>query len=357
MGGPSPAGSEGSDESTASGGVQDVSHTHVGRDLYQVSGGFHLGGPGFLLAVATIAVVALLIAGGFYVRGRQAGDARKRQSAASLSSPAVAGGGISRTTRPPVTEPVIGVVTDTDPLNLGSEQLKEIYGRNQDWMIPRPQIVKGEPKADQERPAAGFYKFVKERGGVAMNRLFFGATVQNLTGGAVYLRSMRVTGLKCGPPLKGTRVWAGGGADPLVPRAVLIDLDASGPTPLYFPRIPEEWLSRSGSAGIDPRKAKPFGFTLPRGGSESFDFVALSFQHRSCEFTLAITAVLNGQSKQITIDDDGRPFRVAGNPGIDYWMYSPSSPPLHQWTRPSRAEAGEDQILPGPGPTLAENDS
>ncbi|XRQ12170.1 hypothetical protein ACN3XK_15125 [Actinomadura welshii] len=360
-------------------GNQAASGNQIGHNLFQLSrvrnvnmtvtstseaaepaapGGRHLltflGSRVFLGGVATLAVVVTTISGAFYVRGQlQSGESGNQGKA-----PAVSGAGAlsaGATTRPPVTESVIDVDTNTNPLAMGSVDLQEIYGRNQDWLIPRPQVVEGEPEGGNERPAENFYRFVKERKGVAVNRLFFGATVQNLTGGAVYLRSMRVTALKCSGPLSGTRVWSGGGADPLTPRAILINLDAPGPVPLYFSKIPEHWLSPPGNSQINKKKAKTFGFTLPGGGTESYDFVALSYKHRSCSFKLAIAAVVNGQSEEIIIDDDGGPFRVTGDPDHDLWMYDLASLE-HKWRRVSQLEAGNDDPFPEPGQPLQPTD-
>jgi hypothetical protein len=291
--------------------------------------------------VAFTAASILVISGAFYIRGELAGgEAGKGGTVRSSQAPFTGEPGEPPPTRPAVVEPVVKVATDTDPLNLGSEELKEIYGRNQDWLVPRPQVVKGDPRTSGERPAADFYRFVKARSGVSVNRVFFSATMQNLTGGAVYLRSVRVTDLKCAEPLKGTRLWSGGGADPLTPRAILIDLDAAGPTPLHFSRIPEEWLYRDSPSRIDPRKAKPFGFTLAEGGTESFDIVAVNFKHRSCDFKLAVTAVLNGRSSSMTIDDGGRPFRVTGDPDNDIWMYNPVPGSSTPWSWPGDGADG-----------------
>ncbi|GAA1538307.1 hypothetical protein GCM10009678_20780 [Actinomadura kijaniata] len=311
---------------------QRISRTRVRGDLYQASGNLSVFPASKLaMGLAVTAVVTLVITGAFYVRAQLRADVR----------------------RPPVTEPVVRVVSDTNPLNMSSPDLKSIYVKQQDWIIPHPRIVRGTPKPGGDRAAHLLYDFVRERGGVAVNRLFFSVTLQNVTGGAVHLRSMRVTGLRCGPPLRGTRVQSGGGTDPLTPRAVLVDLDAAGPAPLVFPRIPERWLSREGDDEIDAKSARPFSYSLPREGSETFDIVALSFEHRSCTFKLAITATLNGESRQITIDDGGAPFAVAGNPSADHWFYTPGESRF-VWTRPGQADGDDGQWLPGPDGVLEE---
>lgn len=334
---------------------QSVTHTRVGRDLYQMSGNvgvFTL--PRLLIGMAAVMVVTIVIAGAFYVRGqirdpgRGTSDRTAGQRPLGVTSPPSE----AAPNTPPATEPLIKVVVDTDPLNLQSHDLQEVYGRNQDWIIPSPRVVQGAPKVEGERIAEGFYQFVKQRGGVAANRLFFSITVQNLTGGAALLRSMRVTDLACGPPLKGTRVWSGGGADPLTARVILLDLDAAGPEPLVFPRVPDDWLFPDGRSRIDTGSARPFGFTLAEGESEAFDVVTLSFKHRSCRFKLAITATLNGRNEQIVVDDDGAPFAVAGNPGLDYWMYTPGGPPKYRWSRVGEVPMREGERIRSPGQPL-----
>ncbi|WP_030169113.1 hypothetical protein [Spirillospora albida] len=317
------------------GARQHVSHTRVGRDLYQLSGNVGvLTLSRFLIGMAVVLVVTIVIVGAFYVRGQIRDPEREASDGAAGQRP-VAGAAPSGSapTTPSATEPLIKAVTDTNPLNLRSRELLEMYGRQEDWIIPSPRVVRGAPKVNGERLSDGLYRFVKERGGVAVNRLFFSVTVQNLTGGAAALRSMRVTDLACGPPLKGTRLWSGGGADPLTPRVILLDLDSAEPKPLLFPRLPEDRSGDDGASKIDPRAAQPFGFTLAEGETESFDVMTLSFKHRSCRFRLAITATLNGRNEQIVVDDGGAPFAVAGNPALDYWTYFPREPWESRWLR------------------------
>jgi hypothetical protein len=337
---------------------QDVSRTEVAGGVFQVrdvGGNVHISAPTvghppaprglrnptFRAAMAFAVLVAIVIPGSFYVRDKIADD------------PVAPSAGPESST--PITEPVISVTTDTDPLRLGSKDLVEIYGRNQDWLVPHPKVVVGMPKDMGERQAESFYQFVRERGAVAVNRVFFNVTVQNLTGGAVYLRSIRVSGLRYGPALRGTRLWSGGGADPLTPKVILIDLDESAPKPMLFSAIEEQWLAPSERTRPDVSKAKNFGFTLPGSGTESFDIAAVGTRHRSCEFTLTIEAVVNGRSRQIRVDDKGKPFRVTGDGDTVMWQYYGVNDPERTWA--GGPETGsENRWLRGGHEQLPETD-
>lgn len=354
---------------------QDASGNKVGNDLYMVSGvggdvTIHPpadrgpGAPGsrssrpspLLVGGAFFAALIVVVAAALYVRdhwrpGSGGADPGRTAGAGATGAP-----GTAATSPQAVTKPLVKPVSDMNPLKLGTQDLVELYGRNQDWLIPHPAKVVGRPPDTGERPAMGFYRFVQQRNGIAVNHLFFNTTIQNVTKGAVYLRSMRVTDLHYGPPLKGTRLWSGGGADPLSPKAVLLDLDSPGPRPLLFAKVNEQWIGPADRPAPDARQARNFGFTLPASGTESFDIVALETRHRSCEFTLTIEAVLNGESQQIKIDDHGRPFRVTGDPDNVYWMFD-SPDPARTWRRPAQADDGSDARFASATDPLTETDS
>jgi hypothetical protein len=64
-----------------------------------------------------------------------------------------------------------------------------------DYLIPRGHSIGA--YSDNEP----FYVFATRLGGVPVNAAYMGVTTQNLSGGAVYLKDMRVVNLKCGPHL------------------------------------------------------------------------------------------------------------------------------------------------------------
>jgi hypothetical protein len=279
------------------------------------------------------------------------GGKKEDQAARASTGPTAAAVGTpppsavpSSPTIPP--SPIVKVVVELNPLKMGSATLSEIAGRNEDWLVPAGRPVKGAPEraGDQIK----FYEFARMRGGVSVNRIFISATVQSLTDGAVYLRNMRLSELTCSAALKGTRIWLGGGADPLRPRAILVDLDAARPRPWYFPDgLPDDLEMPPGDP---PKGQRPFGFSLKKDDSETFDVVATLSSRRSCRFKLVIDAVLNGESREITVDDAGKPFRVTGDSDFDYWMWNPYGPTEGegQWSNPgehSMGTRGLDEVL------------
>ncbi|MFD6275183.1 hypothetical protein ACFWFI_06380 [Streptomyces sp. NPDC060209] len=229
---------------------------------------------------------------------------------------------VRNATAPP-TPADLKVSVDTNPFHASSVEMIEAYGRNQEWMLPQGQVVKGDPGYAS---IDSFYNFAKSFHGVAVGRLLFGVTIQNLSGGVVYLRSMGLKKFACEDPLKGIRIWTGGGADPVTPRAIVIDLDLPRPVPLYYPKI----------ENLDVSKAKtaPFGFEVPKGDTEQFDIAALIAKSgRSCSFELAIEAVVNGERQTIRISDSGKPFRLTTGSASAYWMYNGGGGPT-TWSRP-----------------------
>jgi hypothetical protein len=215
------------------------------------------------------------------------------------------------TVTPSVTPANLKVLVDTNPFHVSSPDMIEVYARRQEWLLPAGKPVMGDPGFVAEN----FYKFAKSYHGVAVGRLLLGVTIQNLAGGDVYLRSMEVTNLVCGAPAKGIRIFEGGGADPLEPRAIIIDLDAKRPIPLYYPK----------TMNLDPAMStpKPFGFPVPGNDTAQFDIAALLMKSkRSCSFELAINAVVNGESRTVQITDAGKPFKVAGSLNDTFWMYN-----------------------------------
>ncbi|MFC4911454.1 hypothetical protein [Actinomadura gamaensis] len=311
---------------------QSISRSRVGGNVFQLSGNFILLKASGFWRIAVIVVVGVVLA---FLSARsliQGPGDKGTKSTAARRAPVVAA-------PPAPVSPLIRAVVDTDPLDLQSEELRELYAEKQDWLIPAPRVVQGVPTPDGERVGEGFYKFVKGYNAVAVNRLFFSVTVQNLTGGAAFLRTIRVTDLRCGPALKGTHVLSGGGAGPLAPRVLLINLDSPAPDPLSFTHVPEEWLSKDGESSINTASAQPFGFTLSRGETAAFDVAVLSYKHRNCRFRLKITATLNGQNQDLTIDDDHTPLAVAGIPTPDFWEYVPSNESNIAWQRAPGADS------------------
>jgi hypothetical protein len=223
--------------------------------------------------------------------------------------------------KPPAPGAHVTVKVDPNPYNLGSLDLLDIYGQNEDWMIPKGAKVMGAPNLGLQRD--GLYKLAAKHDGVAVNRLFFSAAVQNLTGGAVYLRSMQVTNLTCIGPMRGTRITAGGGADYRPPRVVFLDLDASRPRPLLLPKAPEGFLDpKTYPGGLTrlAKRAKSFGFTLAKEETEPFDFVVTMKKHQKCEFKLVVQAIINGESQLVLIANDDEPFEIAGDPDLNSWF-------------------------------------
>ncbi|HEV7931056.1 MAG TPA: hypothetical protein VGP70_01840 [Actinomadura sp.] len=300
-----------------------------------------------LLAVLGIVISILALDGN---------DEKKKEDRASGSpaGPTAAAIGASPPSSVPsspvVPAPIVKVVVELNPLKMGSDTLSEIAGRNQDWLIPAGRPVKGSPERAGEQ--IQFYEFARARGGVSLNRVFISATVQSLTEGAVYLRNMRLSELNCPAPVKGTRIWLGGGADPLQPRAVLIDLSAKRPRPWYFPGGLPGTLEMP--PGNPPKGQRPFGFGLKKDDSETFDVVATLSSRKSCQFKLVIDAVLSGESREITIDDAGKPFRVTGDPDFNYWMWNPYGPTEGEglWSNPGEHSMGTRS----PGEVLPETD-
>ncbi|MEY9838601.1 hypothetical protein [Streptacidiphilus sp. EB103A] len=251
-----------------------------------------------LVILSLAVVVALSIALALWMQSGSSGSATTGDTATG-SHPAA------------VTPANLKVLVDTDPFHASSPDMMEVYGRHQEWLLPAGQTVVGDPGIVAEN----FYKFAESYHGVAVGRLVFGVTIQNLAGGDVYLRSMEVTNLVCGAPMKGIRIFEGGGADPLEPRAIVIDLDAKRPTPLYYPK----------TVNLDPALStpKPFGFPVPGNDTVQFDIAALLMKsQRSCSFELAINAVINGESRTVPITDAGKPFKVVGNLNDTFWMYN-----------------------------------
>ncbi|MFC1401814.1 MULTISPECIES: hypothetical protein [Streptacidiphilus] len=236
------------------------------------------------------------------------------------------------------------ISVDMNPFHAGSGDLIEAYGRDQEWMLPDHQVIKGDP--GYASPDS-FYLFAKSFHGVAVGKLVFGVTIQNLSGGVVYLRSMQIVNLVCSGSAQGTHIWEGGGADPVTPRAIVIDLDAKRPMPLYYPKI----------VNLNPSSETPgtFGFQVPGGQTEQFDIAALlTKSRRSCGFGLAMDTVINGKVETLSITDSGQPFRIDGSLGGSYWMYNGGGGPA-TWSRVG-AVANTQSRLSGPNQALAVTD-
>jgi hypothetical protein len=186
-----------------------------------------------------------------------------------------------------------------------------------------------------------------------VNRLFFKVTVQNLAEGTVYLSGVRLSGLSCGAPLKGTRINYGGGADYSPPRVLLANLDSTRTGLLYFAKFPQSLVPSPGQVGKDLAKyAKPFGFTLAKGQTESFDIFAYLGTKRSCQFNLTIKATINGKNKELPVNDSGKPFRITGEgTSLNYWFLTPGGSGMEWW-----GGTGEARVKRKPGDVLAETD-
>jgi len=219
------------------------------------------------------------------------------------------GGAASRMSSAPQL-PDIRVAVERDPNRVQS--FSDIA--TQDYLIPKGSAIGNPPFRES------YYDFAGRLDGVPVNTAYIGITLQNLSGGAVYLKALRAVDLKYGPALKGTRILWRGGAEPEPPRATLIDLDAARPGAWYFPRgIPSDSY-RSGNSsphfklpsGNPPKGSAPFGFKLGKNDSETFDIAAF-IAKRSCRFGLVIDAVVNGSSVEIRISKASEPIKVTGD--------------------------------------------
>lgn len=269
----------------------------------------------FLGCVAFVVLAVLVIGIAVIIRDVRTGRGEEaKQAPITITGP---GGKTSQipATRPPVTKAELAVKVDTNPNHLGSETLRAYYGSHEDWMIPKGKVVTGDP-SDASKEQDYFYRFAKSLGGVAVGDLYFKATIQNLTGGAVYLSSMNVTELHCKAPLRGTQINSSGGAEGQPPRIVYIDLDRPRPRPVHVTKL-------LATLKFSKSDVRDFGFKLAKDETESFDIVSVTTK-RSCEFKLEIEATINGKNEQIVLDDAGEPFRITPYLGDNFWMYGTS---------------------------------
>jgi hypothetical protein len=325
--------------------AQEVTDTDVGNNLIQVgnvifqapdsgrsipnapkerTGGSFLSNPAFLGGLAFAALVAIVIPGALYVRSELQGGSEptKETPAPSLTVNSAVPGQTKTVpvTKPPVTDASLAVTVDTNPWNMSSPALAEIYGGSEDWLVPKGQIVQGQPDTGKRNDF--FYQFAKARNAVSVGMVFFTFNIQNLTGGAVLLRSIQVTDLQCAAPLKGTRIFTGGGAEFKYPGVILIDLDEDRPRPYFLRKERGDLIGKFffQAAKLTPQQSDPFSFTLSKEETETFD-VAARITGRSCQFNLAIEAVVNGQQKRLIISDSGKRFRVTGDRDETRWFF------------------------------------
>jgi hypothetical protein len=346
VGGPHEASKIPSDDSLAQPPAEKAGGSWMQRIVYA-------GARSLLRHPATIAVTALVVAAALTFEVQQhffSSSSSISQGPAPGSKTSASGSGV--VINPPATAiagPTVVAKVDTNPLDLSSPALVNLYGTNEDWLIPHGITVTGDPGQD----ANSFYAFANHFGAVPVNRLFFKVTVQNLTEGAVYLSTMQLSGLTCSAPLKGTRIVTGGGADYSPPRVILINLDSARPAPLYFAKFPETFIPSSTQLAQDLSKyADPFGFTLAKGQTESFDIFGSLRARRSCQFKLAIKATLNGVDTIIPVTDSGKPFKITGEgDSLNFWFYTPGASGMEWWNG-----VGAPRTVRKPGEALTETD-
>jgi hypothetical protein len=99
-----------------------------------------------------------------------------------------------------------------------------------------------------------------------------------------------------------------GGGDYTYPRDVRVDLDESNPTPHYF--------------AFDQEVQDPFMLSVSQQRVEVVD-LRVTASERLYEWTAELDVFTAGRQDTITVDDNGRPFRLSGAPN--------SSQSLHQW--------------------------
>jgi hypothetical protein len=139
----------------------------------------------------------------------------------------------------------------------------------------------------------------------------------------VLISNLVVRKKRTAPALQGTSVFCGSqGAAEI--RPIFVDLD----------RTPARVRVGSGR--------RPFGFTLARGETETFDIEAQTTKSY-VRWTLELDLIVGGHKQAIQVDDEGRPFETTALSRNASWSWFED-----RWNGPSGQVVPAGQPLPVP---------
>lgn len=157
-----------------------------------------------------------------------------------------------------------------------------------------------------------YHRWARTRGGVDPERAVIKVVLAGRRGDAVRITDLRLADLTCSAPLSGAIIAAPSQGPQEVAR-LGFDLDGS----VRNARVEDR--GRLGARYFDGKAV-----ALKRKEQQSFQISAVT-KRKYCEFKLSVV-VLDGKSQSsVTVDDDGRPFKVsgmrAGHPGPPFRHY------------------------------------
>ena len=96
-------------------------------------------------------------------------------------------------------------------------------------------------------------------------------------------------------------------------------------------------------AHYGPQVNRKFGFTLDKGEIETF-LLSASTKSNIKSWVLELTAIVNGQTERIQIDNRGKPFRTAADDGGESWLWNYKD----SWTggNPERTVPATGKLVP-----------
>jgi hypothetical protein len=149
----------------------------------------------------------------------------------------------------------------------------------------------------------GFRPWARSHGGIDTGATKLVLIVQGKVDKAVLISGMRVSVISRSSPMHGIPV-ACASAGAAQNRAIEINLDRRRPHATY----------RSGSGA-------PFGFTVAKGETETFNVVATT-HHGRYRWVIKLDLVVGGRKQTIRVDDHGRPFETTPSPKEHSWSWN-----------------------------------
>jgi hypothetical protein len=169
-------------------------------------------------------------------------------------------------------------------------------------IMPQARIADGAPGGG----CSNFRPWVISQDGEDARMTSLSLVVQGNTSVPVYIYGVRAEVLSRDSPAKGAVVNCPT-AGYVTQRPVAINLDTSGDG---------RYVTKAADS--------PFGFTVSQSDLEVFSIAATTTQC-NCTWDLQVEAVVNGQDRQFTVTDHGRPFETSAysQSAVEYeWNYS-----------------------------------
>jgi hypothetical protein len=190
--------------------------------------------------------------------------------------------------KPPVT-----VYVETDPA--------KVFAGHPEWQTY--DFVSPASESDFGRPPARCREWrtrARRADGVDADETHAHAYLQGTPGAAVVIDGIEVEILRRRPPIRGTSAHCPAGGAVGNPRLIDVDLDADPPEVLYA------------EAGDDYPARRRLNFTLTDAESDTFRLRAHTTRC-DCTWRARVQMVVNDQRMQLTLDEDGEPFRTSAS--------------------------------------------